>query len=389
MTKENIIEFWNLVVDVWKNGVYGVDIGNILTALAIILVFFAIRRLFTNVVIHRLEALAEKTHTDLDDKALEALRPPLRFIPIVIGIFIASQYLNASEAVRDIFESVNRSLISFTIFWALYQLVEPFSFIFTKLRTIFTPSLIDWLIKSVKILFVFLGAATILEIWGIKVGPLIAGLGLFGVAVALGAQDLFKNLIAGLFVIGEKRFVQGDWVKIDGVMEGVVESVGFRTTKIRRFDKSPEYVPNSMLSENVVTNFSEMTYRRINWIIGVEYRTTFDQLKQIRDEIEDYILNTDSFVSPDEASTFVRIDKFNDSSIDILVYCFTKTKVWGEWLEAKETLAYRIKEIVEGAGTGFAFPSKSVYVETLPEKPELFPLHSKSGDNPADDGDEK
>ena len=124
-----------------------------------------------------------------------------------------------------------------------------------------------------------------------------------------------------------------------------------------------------------------MTHRRIYWIIGVEYRTTTEQLRQIRDGIEAYITSNADFASPDEVSTFVRIDKFNESSIDIMLYCFTKSTVWGEWLEIKERLAYEIKRIVEEAGTGFAFPSQSVYVESLPGtpetpgvKPELFPM---------------
>lgn len=108
-------------------------------------------------------------------------------------------------------------------------------------------------------------------------------------------------------------------------------------------------------------------------MIGVEYRTTVDQLRQIRDNIESYILNSQDFAHPPEVPTFVRIDRFSDSSIDILVYCFTKTIVWGEWLHIKEQLAYKIKEIVNTAGTAFAFPSQSVYVESLPaDQAEIF-----------------
>jgi small-conductance mechanosensitive channel len=94
---------------------------------------------------------------------------------------------------------------------------------------------------------------------------------------------------------------------------------------------------------------------------------------EIRAGIEAYIHENDAFADPEEVATFVRIDAFNDSSIDIMVYCFTRTTVWGEWLEVKEALAYRIKEIVEGAGTAFAFPSRSLYVEALPGgAPEAF-----------------
>src|SRR5690606_27552327 len=148
-----------------------------------------------------------------------------------------------------------------------------------------TRPMVEWLVKAAKVAFVVLGVATILELWGIAVGPIIAGLGLFGVAVALGAQDLFKNLIAGLFVIGERRFFPGDWIHVDGVVEGTVQEIGFRTTTVRRFDRAPVYVPNARLADNAVTNFTRMSHRRIRWMVGVKYRTTLEQLREIRDGI--------------------------------------------------------------------------------------------------------
>ena len=108
-------------------------------------------------------------------------------------------------------------------------------------------------------------------------------------------------------------------------------------------------------------------------MIGIEYRATVGQLREIRDAIETYVFDEKDFADPTEVATFVRIDRFGDSSIDIMLYCFTRTTNWGDWLEIKEQLAYRIKEIVEEAGTDFAFPSRSIYVETVPfGTPEPF-----------------
>ena len=113
---------------------------------------------------------------------------------------------------------------------------------------------------------------------------------LIGVAVALGAQDLFKNLISGFLIIAEKRFNIGDWIKVEGVVEGTVEAIGFRSTFVRRFDKAPVYIPNAKLSDNSLINFSSMSHRRIYWRIGVQYRTTIEMLREIRDNIENYII---------------------------------------------------------------------------------------------------
>lgn len=362
---EGLRRFWLIVVDVWGKGLLGVDIGRILIAAGIFLGFLLIRRLFARIVINRLKALTRKTGTVLDDEALKVLEKPFSFIPLVLGIFFASEYLPLSGDLELIIERIVRSFIVFVIFWSLVTLVQPLSFLLRQLEKIFSVSIVEWLIKAIKIFLIFIGGATILEIWGIKIGPILAGLGLFGVAVALGAQDLFRNLISGILIIAEKRFNPGDWVRVNNVVEGIVESIGFRSTLVRRFDKAPVFVPNASLSDGSLINFSSMTHRRIYWIIGVEYRTTVEQLRQIRDDIEEYISGSNDFSHPPETPLFVNIDKFNDSSIDIMIYCFTKTTVWGDWLEIKERLTYRIKEIVKTAGTGFAFPSQSVYVEAV------------------------
>ena len=202
-----------------------------------------------------------------------------------------------------------------------------------------------------------------MEVWGIKIGPVIAGLGLFGVAVALGAQDLFKNLISGIMILLEKRFHIGDTINVPGHTEGVVEHIGFRSTLIRKFDSTPISIPNYVFAEAPIINYSNRHYRRINWIIGLEYKTTSDQILNVIKSIEEHIRNDTNFIISENHSLFVKVDKFNDSSIDILIYCFTKTNVWSEFFTIKEKLAIKIKKIVEDNNVSFAFPSQSIYIE--------------------------
>ena len=373
-------KFWLLAVSVWQTGVFGRSIGDILVAIGIVGLFFIMRGLFTRYVLIIFSRWVKKTKNTLDDRLRDAIADPLQFFFLALGIFLATQYLNFSGKVETGAEYLNRSLIAIAIFWALKNAVTPVGEFFRSLGHILTPEIFDWMITGARVGIVLLGAATVLQIWGIQVAPIIAGLGLFGVAVALGAQDLFKNLIGGISILIERRFGFGDWIKVDGVVEGTVEKIGFRSTLVRRFDKAPVYVPNQKLSDNPVTNFSAMTYRRISWTIGLEYRTTHDQLRTIRDAIEDYLKSGDTYVQPPEASLFVRIDAFNASSIDIMIYCFTYTTDWGEWLKLKEALAFKIKEIVEGAGAGFAFPSQSIYVETVPSNDEVKMRRDRSGE---------
>lgn len=379
---EQVREFWGLVLEVWNQGVGGIDIGKIFAAILILAAFFLLRGLFTRLVIGRLNAIAKKTTNRLDDKMVTSLEAPVRLIPIVIGVFVASEFLALEDVYAQIADNVVKTLIATCIFWGAYRLTIPMSFLLRRLERVFTHELVEWIVKAIHVAVIVVGAATILQIWGIQVGPIIAGAGLFGVAVALGAQDLFKNLIAGILILGEKRFRIGDWIRVEGTVEGTVESIGFRSTIVRRFDKAPVLVPNARLADTAVINFSGMTHRRIYWTIGLEYRTTIDQLRHIRDEIERYVTDSPDFADPTEVSTFVRIDRFSDSSIDVMLYCFTRTTDWGEWLEIKENLAFRIKEIVEGAGTGFAFPSQSLYLEQIPsERPEVFVPPGARGEN--------
>jgi MscS family membrane protein len=363
-----------MLIDIWVHGFMGVDIGKIIIALLIFGGFLFIRGLFSQLILRHLRSWTAKSTTKFDDKIVEALIPPIKFIPIILGIFFASKYMTLSDNANALIMQFERSLIVFTIFWSLHRVCTPLAYGLKKLEKILTRPMMVWIFKALKVLVIFLGAAIILEIWGIAVGPLLAGLGLFGAAVALGAQDLFKNLIGGITIIAEKRFHPGEWILVDGVVEGTVEDIGFRSTKVRRFDKAPVHVPNSNLSDAVVTNFSRMTHRRIKWKIGVVYGANVEQLQVIRDGIMNYILNNDNFAQPDEVSTFVRVDSFNASSIDFLVYCFTKTTNWGDWLEIKEAFAMEIKRIVEEeAKTSFAFPSQSLYIESLPnEAAEIF-----------------
>ena len=370
---ESFNSFTNLFLDVWNNGVFGVNATDIIVSLVIFLLFYLLRRLIARFILNRLSRIVSRTSNQIDDAVIEVLDGPLKFLPVVIGFFIASSYLDISENNQDFLDLLNRSLITIFIFWLLHQLIIPFSFVIKNFESKISKPLVDWTLKGLKILVIVLGAVAILELWGIRVGPVIAGLGLFGVAVALGAQDLFKNLISGIMILMEKRFTVGDVILVSGEVEGVVEQIGFRSTLVRRFDSTPVMVPNYKFAEQSVTNYTRRHHRRIRWLIGLEYRTTIDQLKKIRDEINTLIEKDENFAKNQNASFYVRIDSFSDSSIDMLVQTFTVTNDWAEFLKIKENLAVKIIEIVENNEAGFAFPSQSLYVEKLSdEKTEIF-----------------
>lgn len=371
------LDAWNYLADIWNQGALGLTYGEITMVVAILVIALLIRGLFARTVVRAITRAAAGTETNIDDALVKIISTPLKLVPLIIGVYFALQVVDIGADTEEIANKVVQSFIALSVFWTLSRAVNAFEFVFSSLRDTLTPAIVDWMLKALQFALIILGFGAVAEIWGIQIAPLLAGLGIFGIAVGLGAQDLFKNLISGILILTEKRFVPGEWIQAEGVCEGTVEKINFRSTLVRRFDRSPMYVPNSFLSDGAVTNFSRMTHRRIKWVVGVEYRSTVDQLKYIRDEIEAWIWNDERFARPPEASLFVRVDSFNASSIDFMIYCFTHTKSWGEWLAIKEELAVAVMDIISAAGTSFAFPSRTIYMQQQ-DAPEIMAPPARS-----------
>ena len=379
-----MMEFGTHVAEVWQTGVLGVSLGQVVTAILVLLVFLGLRRVFFRFVVSSLRTVTRKTESKLDDLVLHAVEKPLEFGFVAVGFYMAGQVLPMSEAVSATFDKIIRSLIALTLFWVLFRSIDPLSsFMDRGIAMLGSSSMRDtmkgFFVKLAKFVIICLGIAAVFQEWGFNVAALLGSLGLMGMAVALGAREFIANLFAGLTIFLDRMFEKGNWIRTPDV-DGLVEDIGFRATKIRQFDKALVTIPNSRLAGEALVNFSRMTNRRIYWIIGVEYRTTRDQLRMIVQDILEYVKSHEDFeTNPARTKTFVFVDAFDASSINIMLYCFTKTTEWGEWLACKERLAYKVKDIVEGHGTAFAFPSTSLYVEALPfGKPETFPFPGKT-----------
>ena len=373
-------EFGEHVAMVWQAGVFGISLGQIVAAIFVLLGFLALRRVFFRFVVTSLHHVTRKTRTDVDDLLLSAVEKPLEFGFAVVGVYAAGQIIPTSAPVGEAFEKLIRSLIALTLFWMLFRAVDPLSsFMDRGIAVMGSSSMRDtmksFFVRLAKFLVICLGIAAVFQEWGFNVAAVLGSLGLVGMAVALGARDFIANLFAGLTIFLDRMFEKDNWIRTPDV-EGIVEDIGFRATKIRRFDKALVTIPNGKLAGEALVNFSRMTNRRIYWTIGVEYRTTQDQLRGIIHDIGEYVKASGDFeLNPSKTKTFVFVDAFGSSSINVMLYCFTRTTEWGEWLACKERLAYTVKDIVENHGAAFAFPSTSLYVETLPfGKPDPFPL---------------
>ncbi len=356
----------NITSEVWVDGLLGISITQIIVSIVIMVAAILGRIFFIRRVLTWLEKTTENTESKIDDVVLDSLERPLGYVPIVIGLYLLTLYLPLTGSLGMFGENLVKALVVFTIFSALMNMVSPLFGILSN-STWLTPSMTMWLERAVRIIFGIICLAIILDIFGIEIGPLVAGLGLFSVAVALGAQDLFKNLIAGILIIGENRFQPGDRIEVIGQMHGMVEQIGFRSTTVRLFNTAPMVIPNKDLSDVKVINHGNMIYRRLNWKINLVYSTTVEQLAKICEDIETYMKKSDDIAENEGQQAFARAVEFGASSIDIQILCYTEPVTLTEFTAIKQRLIYEIMRVVRGNGSEFAYPSTSVYVESTPQ----------------------
>jgi MscS family membrane protein len=343
------------------------DRGALAIVLVIFLIVFLSRNFLSGVAIRLLEYIAEKIQISVDETVKSAILPAAKALIISLPLYGVLEALNLPALLDQTLERLVISVAVASIFAAGYALVDvTVSWIVSSKDRIHGLQL-SWLKKILKAVTVIIGLSAVLEVWKIDLGPVLTGMGVLGAGVALAAQDLFRNFIAGMASMGEKRFDIGDWVRVDGVVEGIVEKMELRSTLIRQFDQAAVHVPNAELANTTLINFTRRPYRRIYWTLDVVHSTTAEQLTKIRDEIDIYIDTCGDFAPRDMASRYVRISTFSDSAIEILVVCFTNTIDYNEYLASKERLLLRIKQIVEENGTSFAFPTRTI-VPAVPQE---------------------
>jgi MscS family membrane protein len=345
--------------------VYGITYGQIIVAVLIFLFIFFLRPLLVKLTLNLSLKLAKRTSTKYDDRVIENLKEPLQLTFLLLAFYLFLSVLLIDNRFLNLLLG---SLVIFNFFWIVWATIcalEGLVFhAVGKLSSDISTSLGGFILRVLKVLIWVVALSSILSLWGINVTALIASLGLGGLAFALAAKDTAANLFGSIAILMDKSIKIGDWVKVDGV-EGTVEDIGMRTTKIRSFYKSLIVVPNQIVANSNIENFSRRDKRRIKMSIGLIYSTSSEQLATIAREIRQMLL-THPKIAKDE-TLLVNFDKFNDSSKDIFIYTFTNTAVWQEYLNIKEDIQYKIEEIVLRNNSGFAYPSQSIFVESLPE----------------------
>lgn len=305
-----------------------------------------------------------------DEVALAAVRKPIRFFIWVVGLTFSLEIAalaldNIDLTLAQEFRSLAFILL---ISWSLIRLISRIEVKLVQNTTNqkgIDRTTADAIAKLLRLVVIVFSALMLLQNLGVSISGILAFGGVGGLAVGFAAKDLLANFFGGLMIYMDRPFNVGDWVRSpDKEIEGTVESIGWRLTRIRTFDKRPLYVPNSTFASIAVENPSRMTNRRIFETIGVRYDdvlTVEAVVSDIREMLENHEeIDTDQ-------TLIVNLNRFGPSSLDIMVYTFTKTTQWVPYHQIKQDILMKIINIILARGAEVAYPTSTMHLATIPE----------------------
>ncbi len=349
-------------------GVIGIP-GWILQAFLIILAALLLEFVY-RIFVNKLAGLAERTSHLWDDAVVYAGKRPISLLIWWQGIVMAARVMEPhSQTIgfsTDFLNALQQLGLVVAATWFFFRLASGFEKAFVAERRKRNESVdittVSVLGRIVRIAVVLTGILTILSILDIPISGFLAAGGVGGIAVGLAARDLLANFFGGFMVFMDRPFSVGDWVRSpDKEIEGTVETIGWRVTRIRKFDRRPIYVPNATFTTITLENPSRMTHRRIFDHIGIRY-DDFSRMRAVVDDIR-AMISTHPDIATDQI-IMVHFDEFAASSLDIMVYAFTRTTNWAEYHRVREDVLLKIGEIIESHGAEVAFPTRTLKLET-------------------------
>lgn len=361
--------------DIWEWINKNILFGDSQWVLQVFLVVFTV--LFVNYVVRRsLDRILrrlEKTKSIWDETLVVVIKQPLNMAIWLVGLAFAADIVQ-EKTNAPIFKAVDpiRDLgIVVIITWFLVRLISTLQENIVHQRNkegnpvdLTTADAVGKLLRASVIIT---GILVALQTLGISISGILAFGGIGGIAVGFAAKDLLANFFGGLMVYLDRPFAVGDWIRSpDKQIEGTVEEIGWRQTRIRTFDKRPIYVPNATFTTIVVENPSRMTHRRIYETIGIRYEDAA-KMSLVVEDIKKMLKAHDEI---DQTQTMiVNFNSFNESSLDFFVYTFTKTTNWIRYHEVKHDVLLKIYEIIEGHGADIAYPTRTLHMASdLPEE---------------------
>ena len=352
---EQLVEFWNRLTSI--------QIVDIVIAIGIIVFFRIFSGTFSYMII-RIFKIKSKKVKEIKDSAFFK---PLKIFFIILGIYLAIVFLRVplqiNEQVMDIVTKTFKiiSVIEFAV--GLANSFTTKTILGKKLRKSLSQKMDDtvfeFVLKITRVLIYIVAIFLVLAILEINLTGLIAGLGLGGVIVTLAAQDTAKNLFGGLVIFIDKPFVVGDWIEMENY-EGTIEDITFRTTRIRTFENALVNIPNAIIADASVTNWSKMEKRRYKTNLCVELNTPLEKLELLKTRIEKMLQERESVY---DDSIIVRFDQITDNGINILIYTYTNSVDYASYLKEVEDINIKIMKILKEENIELAYDTKTVYVK--------------------------
>ncbi len=312
----------------------------------------------------------EKTTNVWDDALFEAAHAPVSWFILIMGLLWAVE-ISEGYLETQLFNPENLDLVRQVTFilLAVMFLVRFISLAEGRILEDLTkqdepgesridPTTLHALAKLLRLSVVISGVLVALPTFGIEITALLAFGGVGGIAVGFAAQDLLSNFFGGLMIYLDRPFAIGDWIRSpDREIEGTVESIGWRLTVVRTFDKRPLYVPNSIFNKLSLENPSRMSNRRIKETIGIRYKDSAKMGAIIKD-VKSMLENHEEIDS--RQTLIVNFNAYNSSSLDFFIYTFTKTTNWIKFHEVKQDVLLKIIDIVHKHDADFAFPTRTL-----------------------------
>ena len=321
--------------------------------------------LFAGHVLLRLMAKAEQTHNLWDDAILGAVAKPLRWFIWLIGLSMAAQIAaqHSTSNFGEVIEPVRKIGVIVLLGWFLVRFIHRAEGNFMDPQFTKEPmdeTTVRAIGKLLRMSVIITGVLVLLQSLGYSISGVLAFGGIGGIAVGFAAKDLLANFFGGLMIYLDRPFSVGDWVRSpDKEIEGTVEDIGWRLTRIRTFDKRPLYIPNATFAQISLENPSRMTNRRIYETIGIRYDDV-DKMQAIVTAVEQYLRQHDAI---DKTQTLiVNFNAYAASSLDFFVYTFTKTTNWVEFHKIKQDVLLEILNIIDAHGAECAFPTSTVHL---------------------------
>ena len=339
-------------------------LGQLILCFGIILLTFFLRRVLAKMLFASLRKLAARTKWSYDDKFLEALESPVSFFILVSGVYLAVVTLPLSEEWATVGSTLFRGASIFIVFWGLFRLadvlVDLLSHISKSTGNDSFRGFGDLVKKSLRVFIIVVGVVMVIDNLGYNIGGILATLGIGGAAFAFAAKDTIANVYGSLALALDRPFRVGDWIQVGDVVDGDVEAIGLRSTKVRTWPKTVISIPNAVLANEMINNWSRMPKRRVKQVVGVTYDTSPDTMEQIVEAIRE-LLRNDEGVQQD--FILVNWTDFGSSSLDILVYYFTTTTKWLEHMDIRQRINVKIAKAVAAHGSSVAFPTRTLYLE--------------------------